>query len=82
MTVPDEHDCHRTDEPKCPYCGHDQGDFWEVSGNAEGDGEHECGNCGRLFRWSCYVSIDYNTEPIIGPHKLSEYTIKSEALDE
>lgn len=44
MTVPDERACRCTNDPVCPYCGCEQGDFWEVSGE---DGEYKCGHCGR-----------------------------------
>lgn len=70
MSAPDEWDCRGTDEPVCPYCGAEQGDFWEVSGNSESDGEHECGSCSRKFTWSCVVSVAYTTTPIVGPHQL------------
>ena len=64
MTVPSEHE----HEPRCPYCSHQQSDFfWEYSGE---DGDHECGNCSRLFTWSRYIEVTYTTKPIIGPHRL------------
>ncbi len=79
MPIPTEHDCHCEPEPRCPYCGEHQSDFWEVSGES---GDHECGHCERTFMWSRYVDVTYTTSPIIGPHQLSDYTIKSEALEE
>lgn len=81
MPVPDEWACCAADEPVCPYCGSEQGDFWEVSGNQESDGTTECGNCSRVFRWSCQVSVTYDTSPIIGPHKLDTYFQKEDAAD-
>lgn len=81
MPVPDEYSCLREPEPVCPYCGHEQGDFWEVSLNEEGDGEHECGNCTRTFRWSCHVSVTYSTTPIVGPHRLDSMSIKDDAQE-
>lgn len=79
MPTPEEWDCRATPEPVCPYCGAEQGDFWEVSGNSDSDGVHECGDCSRKFRWSCAVSVDYTTEPIVGPHKLDEFFQKEDA---
>lgn len=78
MSVPFKHDHGCTREPVCPYCGHEQSDFWEHQGE---DGECECGNCSRVFQWSRYVDVTYNTEPIIGPHKLSDYSIQEDAAD-
>jgi hypothetical protein len=78
MSVPAEHERHCTSDPICPYCGEEQGDFWEVSGE---DGDYDCGHCTRRFRWSRYIDVTYNTDPIIGPHQLDEYTIRSEAED-
>ena len=79
MPVPPEYDCMAEPEPRCPYCGHEQGDFWEVSGNSESDGHHECDNCSRTFLWSCEVSVTYSTTPVIGPHKLDEYFLREDA---
>ena len=70
MTAPDECDCSGNDEPKCPYCGHEQSDFWETSKNTEGDGYHDCDSCSRRFSWSCMVSITYRTTPIVGPYEV------------
>lgn len=81
MPTPEEWSCHGTDEPVCPYCGAEQGDFWEVSGNQESDGTHECGSCSRQFSWSCVVSVDYTTHPIVGPQQLDEFFQKEDALD-
>jgi len=32
--------------------------------------------------WSRYTEVTYNTEPLVGPHKLSEYQIREEAENE
>jgi len=79
VSAPTARQCLHSQEPICPYCGHQQRDFWEYSGE---DGDHDCDNCERRFRWSRHTDVTYNTEPIIGPHKLSEYTIRDEALEE
>lgn len=79
MSVPSESDCLCTHDPVCPYCGTEQSDFWEVSGE---DGEYECGECERTFMWSRYVEVTYSTKPIVGPHKLSEYQQRAEAEEE
>jgi transcription elongation factor Elf1 len=79
VSVPTELDRLCSPEPICPYCGHEQSDFWEMTGE---DGDCDCGNCSRRFTWSRYIDVTYSTEPIIGPHKLDDYTIRSEALEE
>jgi len=79
MPIPDECDCLCEPEPRCPYCGHEQSDFWETSRNKDSDGDHDCDNCSRRFRWSCMVSIEYSTRPVVGPHRLSEFDQKEDA---
>lgn len=79
MTVPEETDCLVEREPRCPYCGETQSDFWEVTAD---DGDYECGHCSRKFMYSRYVDVTYTTRPIIGPHKLDQYTIATEIQDE
>jgi len=78
MSTPDESACWCEPEPRCPYCGHEQGDFWENHGE---DGEHECDNCTRKFMWSRYVEVTYTTKPIIGPHRLHPSDIAEDAYD-
>jgi transcription elongation factor Elf1 len=70
MTTPDPWDCRGTMEPICPYCGHEQGDFWEAQRDS---GEHQCDSCGRSFAYERCVSVDYSTSPIMGPHRQTEW---------
>lgn len=70
MSAPPEHDCRATDELVCPYCGKEQSDSWEIRGDS---GDIECGHCGRTFQYERYVSVTYNTTPIIGPQRLDEF---------
>lgn len=39
-----EIDCSFTEELVCPYCGHEQGDSWELK-----DGECQCSRCEKHF---------------------------------
>lgn len=55
-----------TDEIVCPHCGHEHGDSWEQSRD---DGEFDCCECGRLFRYSRDISVTYSTFPIEGGEK-------------
>jgi len=59
------------DEVQWPYCGHEQGDSWELGRGGEGDGETECGECFKTFRWSRTLSVSYESTPIVGPHPLT-----------
>jgi hypothetical protein len=79
MPVPDEWDCVGSDEPVCPYCGAEQSDFFNDVAQGEGDGYTECGSCNRKFSWSCHVSVDFSTHPIVGPHQLDEFFQKEDA---
>lgn len=45
----------------CPYCGRENNDSWEVSGD---DGEEVCDNCGSTFSWTREVSVTYDSCPI------------------
>lgn len=53
-----------TDDIVCPYCGHEERDSWEWQPELhgpEGDGDTECGECGREFGVSRHVSVSYST---------------------
>ena len=52
-------DTEWTDAPVCPHCGHEHRDWWEWLDDE--DGEHDCDNCGRVFRWSQYIRIKFST---------------------
>jgi uncharacterized Zn-finger protein len=58
-----EIDHHVTSEIVCPYCGHVHTDSWE---RGDDDGEIECYECEREFRYSRYIDVTYNTEKIEG----------------
>ncbi len=79
MTVPHEWDCNGTSDPICPYCGEEQGDFWEVSADS---GETECSTCARPFFYERQVSVEYSTSPVMGPHQQSEWDQQCERESE
>lgn len=72
---PSEWDCCGNDECVCPYCGAENGDSWELSGDS---GITECGTCGRPFSYERCISVDYSTSPIMGPHRQCETYVRSE----
>lgn len=46
-----------TDEPVCPYCGHEQGDSFEMSD----DSVYDCSKCGKHFKLNDHVSRMFTT---------------------
>lgn len=46
------------DEVKCPYCGFEDGDSWEL----DEEGETDCGNCGAKLAYSRTVEVTYSAE--------------------
>lgn len=58
MADPLDHMC--TDEIVCPYCLYQHSDSWERS---QDDGEMECSECEREFRYSRYTRVSYTTYP-------------------
>ena len=50
----------------CPYCWHVDVDSWEVRGDELefDEDEHECGDCGKLFKLSRNAKITYTSERI------------------
>ncbi len=54
-----KHDVNNTDEIKCPYCGHEQSDSWEYSGDS---GTAECDFCEKGFEYTRNIFVDYSTE--------------------
>lgn len=45
---------------KCPYCGHEDSDSWEISDDS---GTIECGSCGNEFDYERIVTVDYSSFP-------------------
>lgn len=53
-----------TDNPVCPYCGHENRDAWEwnLGPGLEGDGEVDCDSCGKPMIVLRHRSITYSTK--------------------
>ena len=47
-----------TREPVCPYCGKEQMDSFEMPE----DGSTECGECGKGFTFTSYISRTFTTK--------------------
>lgn len=54
------HPQHYTPEVKCPYCGYEHGDSWELPDN---DDDYECPGCMSHFAYSRNVEVTYSSEP-------------------
>lgn len=49
---------------KCPYCGYEDIDSWELE---EDDSEYECTHCGGIISYERCVTVDYSSEAIRPP---------------
>ncbi|MFB4471756.1 hypothetical protein ACDI16_02160 [Oceanobacillus caeni] len=48
-------------EAICPYCGSEQMDSWELSGDGGEENETYCGTCGEDFKYVRNIEITYST---------------------
>jgi predicted RNA-binding Zn-ribbon protein involved in translation (DUF1610 family) len=57
-------DTELTDKPICPHCGFEEPDAWEMDFGfgVEGEGEFECGKCGKPYICTKSVVISYTTK--------------------
>jgi Zn ribbon nucleic-acid-binding protein len=55
---PDDEDY--TSNVKCPYCGYENTDSWELE---DSDENHECGRCGAIIAYERVVTVEYNASP-------------------
>lgn len=56
-----DYDTEYTNLITCPYCGHEDHDSWEFSGEDGEELEETCGKCGEEFYAVRSVTIDYST---------------------
>lgn len=45
---------------KCPYCGYENNNSWELDDN---DDNHECRMCGAIIAYERIVTVEYNASP-------------------
>lgn len=57
-----EIDHEYTDELICPFCGHEEGDSWEVKPSDEDLGLRECDECGKYYYGTRNMEVTYSTE--------------------
>lgn len=67
---PDEIDCYHNDYPMCPYCGHEDTEWWE-SISLDKATNHEvvevdCPKCDKTYRVEVVKEPCFNTSPIGG----------------
>lgn len=54
-----------TSDIVCPHCGCVYSDSMEFGDYGKSnDGEEDCQECGKRFRWERNVSVDYSTEKV------------------
>ncbi|OKP95077.1 hypothetical protein [Paenibacillus sp. P46E] len=61
ITINQEPDEECGDELICPYCGHEQGDAWELSADSD---KMECGSCGSEIEYEREYSVSYTVKPV------------------
>lgn len=54
----DQKEVDQADEITCPYCGYEYRDSWEFR---KDDGEEECSECEKKFRWSRGSKVWYDS---------------------
>ena len=55
----EEDNTYDEEDIKCPICGYEVGDSFEIS---EESGEYECSGCGAILEWSREVTVSYSAE--------------------
>lgn len=58
---------HYGNFPKCPHCGHEDHDAWEMGMDDDDVEDVECGHCDKPYRVSMSVSITYGSSVIPAP---------------
>ena len=53
-----------TQELKCPYCGEEISDSWELIIDDGGYEEYECGECEKTFGYTCDHSVTFTSRRI------------------
>lgn len=49
--------------PKCPYCGCENEDAWELNLGDGEDGDVNCENCDKEYRINRHISVTYSSRP-------------------
>lgn len=70
-------DTEYTDCIKCPHCGYEDFDAWEVEfgPGLEGEIEHECISCGEAMQATRNCTVTYSTEKLIKYAKAKEKSV-------
>ena len=58
---------HYGNYPKCPKCGHEEQDAWELDMEDDDAQDLECGECEHAYRVSLSVSYTYESRDIAPP---------------
>lgn len=55
----EEFETEHTENPVCPFCGHEHDDAWDWGGRDIGD--YVCNNCEKIFKYVRHIEIYYYT---------------------
>ncbi|MEK4196166.1 MULTISPECIES: hypothetical protein [unclassified Paenibacillus] len=61
ITLDHEPDEEYGDELKCPYCGHEYGDAWEMKEDSD---TIDCSTCGSQIEYEREYSVSYTVKPV------------------
>ena len=56
-----------TNHPVCPFCGHEDYDWWDGLPSSSGDGyewSHDCPSCTKTYKATLHVSTTFTTEEV------------------
>jgi hypothetical protein len=57
-------DTDLTENCICPYCGYEDTDSWELSGDDGETNETTCGSCGEDFEYSRNITITFSSSKL------------------
>lgn len=64
LKIEDKQETEYEHNLKCPYCGYEDNDSWELYDN---DDDFECGRCGALMQYERIVTIEYSAKIVKKP---------------
>lgn len=71
-------DCNLNDEAKCPYCGHDETDSWELDRDEECT-TNTCGACDKEYNVTINRSVTYSTSCMDDEH---DYVVDNHHIED
>lgn len=65
-----ELDCSWQDDPICPYCGHKEGDSWEIDSSAN---KLTCSECGKRYEIEQEFSRTFSSSKTCQPNEPHDF---------